>query len=129
MNKIILIGNLTKDPDIRETASGAKVAHFDLAVKRPFSEETDFFSCCAWRQTADIIEKYTSKGKKVCVIGYVGLRKYEDNKGIQRTAIDINVAEVELLSPKETEGKTSIQQSIEEDDYISRKTFKFNNNV
>lgn len=108
MNKVFLIGNLTRDPELTKTASGIAVCRFSLAVSRNYTNEdgerqTDFFNCTAWRGLAETIGKYTKKGKKVAVVGSVQLREYEDNNGIKRTAVDIIVNDVEFLSPKEAE--------------------------
>ena len=108
MNKVFLIGNLTRDPELRETASGVAVCGFTIAVSRNYTNEdgerqTDFFNCTAWRGLGETIAKYTKKGKKVSVVGSVQLRNYEDNEGIKRTAVDIIVQDVEFLSPKEAD--------------------------
>lgn len=105
MNKVFLIGNLTRDPEITETASGVPVCHFAIAVNRNYAgqdgeRQTDFFNCTAWRTTAETIARYTKKGNKVAVVGSVQLRNYEDNQGVKRTAVDIIVQDVEFLTPK-----------------------------
>ena len=108
MNKVFLIGNLTRDPELTETASGVPVCHFAIAVNRNYSSQdgerqTDFFNCTAWRSTAETIARYTKKGKKVAVTGSVQLRNYEDNQGAKRTTVDIIVQDVEFLSPRDSE--------------------------
>lgn len=105
MNKVFLIGNLTRDPELTETASGVSVCRFSIAVNRNYTDadgerQTDFFNCTAWRGQAETIARYTQKGKKVAVTGSIQLRSYEDNEGIKRTAVDIITQEVEFLSPK-----------------------------
>ena len=106
MNKVFLIGNLTRDPELTETASGVPVCHFSIAVNRNYSSQdgerqTDFFNCTAWRAIAETIARYTKKGKKVAVVGSIQLRNYEDNQGVKRTAVDIIAQDVEFLSPRE----------------------------
>lgn len=108
MNKVFLIGNLTRDPELRETASGVAVCSFSIAVSRNYTNEdgerqTDFFNCTAWRGLGETIGKYAKKGKKVAVVGSVQLRDYEDNEGIKRKAVDIIVQDVEFLSPKDND--------------------------
>ena len=108
MNKVFLIGNLTRDPELTETASGVPVCHFSIAVNRNYSSQdgerqTDFFNCTAWRAMAETIARYTKKGKKVAVVGSIQLRNYEDNQGVKRTAVDIIAQDVEFLSPRENE--------------------------
>lgn len=105
MNKVILIGNLTKDPELKETQSGISVCKFSIAVNRKFQNadgerETDFFNITAWRGTAESIAKYCKKGNKLLVEGSIQLRKYEDEEGVSRTSIDITANEVEFLTPK-----------------------------
>ena len=105
MNKVFLIGNLTRDPELTETASGVPVCHFAIAVNRNYASgdserQTDFFNCTAWRATAETIARYTKKGNKVAVGGSIQLRNYEDNQGVKRNAVDIIVQDVEFLTPK-----------------------------
>ena len=107
MNKVFLIGNLTRDPELSETPSGVAVCHFAIAVNRNYASQdgerqTDFFNCTAWRGQAETIARYTKKGNKVAVSGSVQLRNYEDNQGVKRTAVDIIVQDVEFLTPKGT---------------------------
>ena len=109
MNKVFLIGNLTRDPELTETAGGVAVCHFAIAVNRNYTSQdgerqTDFFNCTAWRGQAETIARYTKKGNKVAVTGSVQLRNYEDNQGIKRTAVDIIVQDVEFLTPKMSDG-------------------------
>ena len=105
MNKVFLIGNLTRDPELTETRGGVSVCNFSIAVKRSYTNgegerETDFFNCTAWRGLADNIARYTSKGKKVAVSGSIQIRNYEDNQGVKRTAVDIIVQDCEFLTPQ-----------------------------
>ena len=108
MNKVFLIGNLTRDPELRETPSGVSMCRFSIAVQRPYSSQdgerqTDFFNCTAWRATAETIARYTKKGNKVAVGGSIQLRNYEDNQGVKRTAVDIIAQDVEFLSPRDSD--------------------------
>ncbi len=108
MNKVFLIGNLTRDPELTETASGVAVCHFAIAVNRNYSSQdgerqTDYFNCTAWRGLAESVARYAKKGKKVAVSGSVQIRNYEDNQGAKRTAVDIIAQDVEFLSPRDSE--------------------------
>ena len=108
MNKVFLIGNLTRDPEIRETASGVPMCRFAIAVQRPYSSQdgerqTDFFECTAWRGLGENIARFTKKGKKVAVTGSIQIRNYEDNQGAKRTAVDVIVQDCEFLSPRDSE--------------------------
>ncbi|MBQ8446176.1 MAG: single-stranded DNA-binding protein [Clostridia bacterium] len=105
MNKVFLIGNLTRDPELRETPSGVAMCRFGIAVQRPYSSsdgerQADFFDCTAWRGLAETIARYTKKGNKVAVSGSIQLRNYEDNQGVKRNAVDIIVQDCEFLTPK-----------------------------
>lgn len=106
MNKVELIGNLTRDPELTETTSGISVCRFSIAVNRNYygsdgERKTDFFNCVAWRGLADTIAKYCRKGHKVGVVGSIETRNYEDNNGNKRNAVDIVIQDVDFLTPKE----------------------------
>ena len=106
MNKVFLIGNLTRDPEFRETPSGVPMCRFTIAVNRNYKNadgerQTDFFNCTAWRVTAETISRYTKKGNKVAVTGSIELRDYEDNQGARRTAVDVIVQDCEMLTPRD----------------------------
>ena len=103
MNRVYMIGNLTRDPEVRTTTSGVTVCNFPIAVNRHFKNangetETDFFNCVAWRQLGELCGKYLTKGKKVAVIGTMQQRNYEKD-GVKRTAYDIVIDEAEFLTP------------------------------
>lgn len=105
MNKVFLIGNLTRDPELTETSGGIKICRFSIAVNRNYSgadgeRKTDFFNCVAWRNLAETVARYTRKGIKVAVSGSIELRNYEDSQGIKRTGVDIVAQDVEFLTPK-----------------------------
>lgn len=112
MNRIHLIGNLTRDPEFSETAAGVAVCKFSVAVGRAYADQngekqTDFFNCTAWRQTADAVARYTKKGNKIAVIGSMQSRAYEDRQGVKKTAWEVQVSEIEFLSPHEAQEKES----------------------
>ena len=105
MNKVFLIGNLTRDPELSETNSGIPVCRFAIAVNRRFSsangeQQTDFFNVTAWRNLAETVSRYTKKGNKVAVTGSIQIRNFEDNSGQIRTYVDIVADDVEFLTPK-----------------------------
>lgn len=113
MNKVFLIGNLTKDPEMRSTQSGVAVCNFSIAINRRFrnpqtgQQETDFLNIIAWRQLADLCSKYLAKGRKVAVTGSIQTRTYEAKDGSKRTALDIVADEVEFLSANQSIGAPS----------------------
>ena len=105
MNKVFLIGNLTRDPELTETAGGVSVCHFAIAVNRSYTSSegerlTDFFNVTAWRGLADTVARYTKKGSKVAVSGSIQIRNYEDNAGNKRTAVDVIAQDVEFLTQR-----------------------------
>lgn len=105
MNKVILIGNLTRDPELTETSGGVKICRFAIAVNRNYTgadgeKKTDFFNCVAWRGLGETIARFTKKGTKVCVSGSIELRNYEDSQGVKRTGVDIVAQDVEFLTPR-----------------------------
>lgn len=106
MNKAVLIGNLTKDPDLRQTTSGTAVCTFTVAVKRPHKkDETDFLPVVAWSKTAEVCGKYLAKGSKVAVSGSVQTRSYEAKDGSKRYVTEIVADEVEFLNTKKQENE------------------------
>lgn len=104
MNKVFLIGNLTRDPELSETPNGKAVCRFTLAVGRNYGDsETDFFNVNVWREKAENCAKFLAKGKKVAVVGSLQNRSYEDKDGIKRTVTDVVASEVEFLTPKQAQ--------------------------
>ena len=105
MNKVFLIGNLTRDPELSTTNSGISVCRISIAVSRRFanadgSRETDFFNVGAWRTIAENCAKYLKKGSKIAVMGSIQNRSYEGNDGNKHYTTDITAEEIEFLSTK-----------------------------
>ena len=104
MNKVFLIGNLSKDPELRTTNSGISVCTFSIAVNRRKDKDgnstADFFSIVAWRQLAELCSKYLAKGRKVAVVGELQTRSYEAKDGTKRHVTEIVANEIEFLTPK-----------------------------
>lgn len=105
MNKVYLIGNLTRDPEQTTTSNGVSVCHLSIAVPRGFTSAdgergTDFFNITAWRGLADNCAKFLKKGNKVAVAGSIQIRNYERADGSRGTAVDVMANEVEFLSSK-----------------------------
>ena len=105
LNKVQLIGNLTAEPEVRETPNGQKVATFSVATNRKWKdasgmlqEDTEFHNCVAWRGLADIAEQYMHKGKKVYVEWYLKTRNWEDTAWVKRYKTEIVADNVILLS-------------------------------
>lgn len=109
MNKCILIGNLTKDPEITTTSNGVSVCRFTLAVTRRFANsegerDTDFISIVAWRALADNCHKFIKKGSKVAVVGNIQSRSYDATDGTKRYVTEIVAEEVEFLNTRAQDG-------------------------
>ncbi|MDE7084590.1 MAG: single-stranded DNA-binding protein [Clostridia bacterium] len=109
MNKVFLIGNLTRDPELTETSGGVSICRFAIAVNRNYSgsdgeRKTDFFNVTAWRGLGETVSRYAKKGNKVAVSGSIELRNYEDSTGAKRTAVDIIAQDVEFLTPRNSDG-------------------------
>ncbi len=109
MNKAILIGNLTRDPELRTTPNGVSVCSFSIAVNRRRTNqqgerETDFFNIIAWRGLGENCAKYLAKGRKVSVIGEIQTRTYDAKDGTKRYVTEIIADDVEFLTPREGSG-------------------------
>jgi single-strand DNA-binding protein len=107
MNKIMLIGNLGRDPEMSYTTSGKAVTRFSLAVNRVTKsqsgerqEETEWFNIVFFDRLAETTNQYLKKGQKVYVEGRLQVRKYTDKTGVERTGIDVVGTEMEMLTPK-----------------------------
>ena len=105
MNKVILIGNLTKDPELATTNSGVSFCRFSLAVSRNFANaegerETDFLNIIVWRNQAENCHKYLKKGSKCAVVGSVQTRSYDAQDGSKRYVTEIVAETVEFLTSK-----------------------------
>ena len=101
MNHVVIIGNLTRDIELKYTQSGKAVANFTLAVADRFNKEkTDFLDFVVWEKRAELCATYLSKGKKAGVVGRISTRSYETQDGQKRKVTEIVVDEIEFLSPK-----------------------------
>ena len=101
MNKVILIGRLTKDPEIRYTQTSKAVANFTIAVSRRFKkDEADFINCVAWEKTAEFISKYFSKGGMIAVVGSIQTRTWEDSEGKKRYITEVIADEAYFAGSK-----------------------------
>ena len=113
MNKAILIGRLTADPELQTTSSGTDVCRFSLAINRPFKSQSgetqaDFLNIVVWRAAAQNCYKYLKKGSQCAVVGSIQTRSYEDNNGVKRYVTEIVAENVEFL------GKANASSSDDE---------------
>lgn len=127
MNKIHIIGCLTKDPELTTTHSGVTICRFTVAVNRNFKgangQEVDFIPVVAWRERGELCSRYLSKGKKCYIGGSLNLRSYETNEGGKRFIAEIIAEEVEFLTPKSATElvqqkpvKQTLAELVEDDD-------------
>ena len=105
MNKAILVGNLTRDPEMRTTPSGVSCATFTVACQRRFANqqgvrEADFINCVAWRSTADFVGRYMTKGTKVAVDGTIQTRSYDAQDGTKRYVTEVVVDNIEFAGSR-----------------------------
>ena len=114
MNKITLIGNLGKDPEMNYTQNGTALTKFSLAVSRSYKtssgekrDETEWFNIVAWDKLAELCNQYLHKGSKAYIEGRVSQRKYTDKNGIERYAFDVVASDMEMLSPKPAQSGSS----------------------
>ncbi|OLC67032.1 MAG: single-stranded DNA-binding protein [Actinobacteria bacterium 13_1_40CM_4_65_12] len=121
MNKIFLIGRLTRDPELRYVPSGQPVANFTLAVDRPFKNgqgerETDFIGVVAWRKSAELVTQYLSKGRLVAVEGRLQIRSYEAQDGAKRKVAEVITDRIQFLDRKNGSGPRAEEPAAVEDE-------------
>lgn len=110
LNQIIIMGRLTRDPELRRTGSGVAVTSFTVAVDRDFAQkdsgekETDFIDCVAWRQTGEFVEKYFSKGRMAVVAGRLQIRNWNDKDGNKRRSAEVIVENIYFADSKKESG-------------------------
>lgn len=114
LNRVCVMGRLTRDPELRRTNSGTAVTSFSLAVERDFKDKntgeraTDFLDVIAWRNTAEFVERYLEKGRQVVVEGRLQSRNWEDRDGHKRKAVEIVADSVYFADSKRSEGNGQV---------------------
>lgn len=107
LNRVVLIGRLVKDPELRHTQNGQSIANFSIANNRSYSvsgerrEFTSFFNCIAWGKLGEIIVQFCKKGKQIAVDGRLQQRSWEDQNGNKRSTVEIVVENFQFLSPRQ----------------------------
>ena len=109
MNKAILVGRLTRDPELRTTANGVSVCTFSVAVNRRFKNaegnyDADFINCVAWRQQAEFLSKYFAKGRMVGVVGSIQTRSYDNKDGAKVYVTEVAADEIHFVDSKSSSG-------------------------
>lgn len=115
-NKVILIGNLVADPELKQTASGIPVTNFTIAISRRFQnkdgqQETDFINVVCWRQTAEFVKRYFTKGKSILVCGSLQSRTWTDNNNQKRYVVEVVADEVSFVERKSDSQPAANQMS------------------
>lgn len=122
MNKVQLIGRLTKDPEVRYTNSNTAVANFTLAVNRRFKKEgqseADFIPVVAWDKTADFCSKYFNKGLQVAVVGRLQVRSWDDNDGKKHYATEVVAEEVYFADSKKENSGNNVNNNTQDTNII-----------
>lgn len=114
INNVVIMGRLTADPELRQTASGTEVTSFSVAVQRDFARQgeerqTDFINCVAWRQSAKFITSYFRKGSMIAITGSLQTRSYEDKTGAKRTATEVVVNNASFCGSRNETGTSGAQ--------------------
>lgn len=109
MNLVVLLGNLTRDPELRTTGNGTQVASFTVACTRRFrnqngEQEADFINCVAWSKSAEFVSKYFRKGSRICLEGSIRTRSYEDKQGQRRYVTEVVCENIEFAANKGSGG-------------------------
>lgn len=118
INKVILMGRLTKDPELRYTNNKTPVCSFTIAVNNGYGEkqQTDFVNCLAWNKTAEFVTKYFTKGKMIIVIGRITTRSWETQDGKRAYATEVVANEVSFGETKSSQ-QTATQPPMQDDDF------------
>jgi len=121
MNNTVLVGNLTKDVDLRYTSNGTAAGNFTLAVSRAFKnatgeKETDFINCVVWRKQAEVLAEYTGKGSKIAVRGRIQTRNYDNKEGQRVYVTEVVVEEFTFLDSKKNSNSSYSNPEPKNDD-------------
>lgn len=122
MNKCILIGRLTKEPEVKNTSNQIAVCKFTIAVDRKFKDangqkQTDFINCVAWRQTATFISSYFHKGSKIAVVGSIQTRTFDGDDGRRQYITEVVVDEADFVESKNNSSQSKPVTNNNDDDY------------
>jgi len=125
LNKVFLIGNLTRDPELRYTPQGTAVTNLGIAVNRFFKDKTGqkqqdtcFLTVVVWGQMAEVCNQYLQKGRQVCVEGRLQSRSWKDNEGKNRSTIEVRADNVQFMSPRAKEESKEIDLGQEPEEVV-----------
>lgn len=119
LNRVVLVGRMTKDADLRYTQSGEAVANFTVAVNRPFrnkngEQEADFINCVAWRKQAENLANYMRKGSLIGVDGRIQTRSYDNQEGKRIYVTEVLAENIQFLSSKNEQSQKPTQQQAQQ---------------
>ena len=121
MNKVFLIGRLSRDPELRHTTSGMAVCQINVAISRPVSQgrdpETDFINVVVWNKQAENVAKYLSKGRQIAVEGRIQTRNYDNNEGKRTYVTEVIASNVEFLGSANDNNRTNTNTGFEENPF------------
>lgn len=129
LNKVFIMGRLTRDPELRRTQTGTAVASFTLACERDFKDkdtgdrQTDFIDCVAWRQTGEFVSRYFTKGRMAVVEGRLQVRSYTDKEGNKRKATEIVVDNAYFADSKKDDNQPSGVQNAQDSGYSAQQGY------
>ena len=107
MNKVFLIGRLSRDPELRHTTSGTAVCQINVAISRPVAQgsepQTDFINVVIWNRTAENVARYLSKGRQIAVEGSIQTRSYDDQNGVRRFVTEVIASQITFLESRKTD--------------------------
>jgi len=133
LNRVILMGRITRDLELKQTQNGVSVLSFSIAVDRSFvkqgeERQTDFINCVAWRQQAEFISRYFGKGRMIAIEGQIRTRTYEDNNNNKRTATEVYVDSVSFTGePKQGGSQGGYQNNYQQGGYQQNNNYQQNN--
>ena len=130
INRVVLVGRMTRDPELRRTSSGAAVTGFSLAINRNYQsasgeQQTDFINCVVWNKVAENVERYCSKGSLVGIEGRIQSRQYDVQDGTKRTVVEVVCDSVQFLETKNNNTQPAANGPIKRSDFDVNNSFDF----
>ena len=123
MNKVFLIGRLSRDPELRHTTSGTAVCQINVAISRPVSQgrepETDFINVVVWNKQAENVAKYLAKGRQIAIEGRIQTRNYDNNEGKRTYVTEVIASNVEFLGSANDNNRTNTNTGFDENPFDS----------